>query len=62
MGADISATDKSNGYTPLHLASRNGQESVVELLIEEGADHSVVDNFGRIPLDIAQLRGYTKDV
>jgi ankyrin repeat protein len=37
LGADVNAKDKV-GWTPLHLASHRGQESVVRFLEERGAE------------------------
>ena len=30
-----------DGYSPLHRASANGHEAVVEVLLKAGADHSI---------------------
>ena len=38
-GAEINATDRSNGWTALHWAARVGALDIVELLLHHGADH-----------------------
>ena len=35
--------DMQDGYTPLHYASKNGDEKIVEELLKAGASHSAVD-------------------
>ncbi len=50
-GADINAAG-DNG-TILHQAARQGNDEVVELLIERGADLSLKDSSNRTALDIA---------
>ena len=35
--------DMQEGYTPLHYASGNGHEKIVEQLLKAGAYHSAVD-------------------
>ena len=51
-GADVKAQNNAE-YTPLHLATNN---SVAELLIEEGADVHALGQ-GRKPLNLASHRG-----
>ncbi|KAJ5514961.1 hypothetical protein N7463_004513 [Penicillium fimorum] len=49
QGYDPNATDMS-GHTPLSLAVRRGNASVVTALIKAGASVNTVDNSGRAPL------------
>jgi len=51
-GANIDARDNS-GMTPLHLACRFGNISLVRMLLDEGAEKSLQDNQGMSPLDHA---------
>jgi len=60
-GADINAKNK-NGWTPLHLAARDGHVYVARLLLERGADAGVRDNKGRTPLDVARYTGHAEVV
>ncbi len=46
-------TQDSNGMTPLHYAAANLSYNVAKLLIESGADTSIVDRYGNEPLWIA---------
>lgn len=48
-GALIDALDR-HGYTPLHLAVLYNRESVVKLLIENGADVNIKTSISRTPL------------
>ena len=52
---------KSNrGYTPLHEASKNEKNEILELLIAKGADVNAKDDDGDTPLDYAHRRVYTE--
>ncbi|KAI5816118.1 hypothetical protein BZA77DRAFT_369074 [Pyronema omphalodes] len=59
-GASISCRNKQL-QTPLHLASRCGNLSVLELLLQHGADENAVDQFGCTPLFYAAGGSREKD-
>jgi ankyrin repeat protein len=42
-----------NGWSPLHVAAVRGAVSCVKLLLDAGADTSIVDLYGDSPADIA---------
>ncbi|XP_068698924.1 GA-binding protein subunit beta-1-like [Montipora foliosa] len=44
--------------TPLHLACGYGQESIVKLLLEHGADVNAIDRFQFTPLHKAERRNH----
>lgn len=48
----------ARGYGPLHLAALHGLRRTVQALLRAGADPALADAGGRIPRDIALLRGY----
>lgn len=52
----MTAVDKE-GLTPLSWACLKGQKSVVELLVERGAQIDHTDKHGRTPLDLAAFYG-----
>lgn len=56
VGADI--TDDASCRTPLHLATRNGHEAVVRVLLERGADINAKDVDGRTALHFAAEQGH----
>ena len=45
--------DNDDGQTPLHLASKFGQQSVVGLLLELGASIDCTDDYGQKPIHLA---------
>jgi ankyrin repeat protein len=49
MGANVNARNE-NGWTPLHLASWQGNVNVVRVLLDAGAMVDVRENSGRTPL------------
>ena len=59
-GADVDSRDKW-GYSPLHLAARDGHKEIGSLLIHSGADIEAKTNGGESPLDVAVRKG-RKDV
>lgn len=47
-----------NGQTALHMAAMCGRLNVVNLLLKEGADATLVNRYGQIPLQIATANGH----
>jgi len=56
----IEDSDK-NGWTPLHEAARKGNPTILELLLQEGADASKMTNDGKTALDVARIFFKTAD-
>jgi ankyrin repeat protein len=53
QGADVN-TKNNLGYTPLHIASKEGGSvEVIETLIAQGTDVNVMDNMANTPLHLA---------
>ena len=48
------------GYTPLHLAARNGRLEVVQLLLRHRADKKLKNTHGEKPADRVCLFGDNK--
>uniref|UniRef100_A0A4X2LLN8 Ankyrin repeat domain-containing protein 54 n=1 Tax=Vombatus ursinus TaxID=29139 RepID=A0A4X2LLN8_VOMUR len=51
-GVDPGAVDEK-GRTALHLASSNGNDQIVQLLLSHGADPELKDELGNTPLHLA---------
>jgi ankyrin repeat protein len=58
-GAEVDA-QQHGGYTVLHAASMHGDEELVRLLLERGADPLLRTDDGRTAADFAREHGYAK--
>ena len=58
-GANVDIQDRY-GQTPLHLAILQGDLQYVEILIASNADPSIIDIFGKSPLDCVRLLSNSK--
>ena len=47
--------------TSLHYASASGDKEIIELLIGKDADLNAKDNFGKTPLDLANMNERTEN-
>lgn len=47
-----------DGQTPLHTAAMSGRLNVIKLLLKEGADATLVNRFGQIPVQVASANGH----
>ena len=61
-GADVNAKAYSNcvgweGWTPFHVACRNGNKAIVEMLISKGADINAKTDKGYTPMSLAEKYG-----
>jgi ankyrin repeat protein len=56
-GANVKAATRLGAYTPLHLASRNGNGEMVEALLSAGADPNPATGTGATPLMLAAASG-----
>lgn len=50
-------TLSEEGYTPLHLAIKQNDVNMVQLLLNFGAKPDTVDKFGNFPIHFAVERG-----
>ncbi|MBL3529061.1 MAG: ankyrin repeat domain-containing protein [gamma proteobacterium endosymbiont of Lamellibrachia anaximandri] len=53
----INITDK-DGNAPLHIASKNGHNTIVKILIDKGADVNRTNKNGDTPLNWALIKGH----
>lgn len=58
-GVDLSAQQES-GATALHIAAATGDDDIVRLLVDRGADRSMTDGHGNTPAAIATASGHPK--
>ena len=58
-GHSLDETEEYDGYTCLHSASEIGSLSIVQYLIEKGANIEATDGVKQTPLYVASLRGKT---
>lgn len=56
-GAEVDVKSKKKGITALILAAGWGNEELVRMLLEHGADPSITDNFGRTAKYYAEKMG-----
>ena len=61
-GANVRATTRLGGYTPLLLASQTGRAPVIELLLATGADANSATSTGATALMLAAASGQTDAV
>lgn len=57
-GAHVDPQDDDEGKTPLIAAVIEGDESLVSLLLQNGASCTIKDKDGRTPLSWAKKYGY----
>jgi ankyrin repeat protein len=57
-GADVGS--REGGYTALHSAAAGGDDAIVRLLLEYGADPAARTEAGQTAHDIARDRGKTR--
>ena len=61
-GANLRATTRLGGYTPLYLAAKGGHSAVVAALLAAGADPKATTTNGTTPLMIAAAAGDTRTI
>jgi len=59
-GANINILDKADKNTPLHIAVKKGLTDVVDLLLKNEADKTLINIDGKTPFDIATKKKYQR--
>lgn len=62
QGADINKCSVLSGNSPLHRAIRLDNHTMVELLLEHGADTQIYDIFGYLPLHVALMKPWGETI
>lgn len=57
-GANTEIREKLFGWSPIFICAAEGYQDVVQLLLENGANHNVLDDGGWTPMEHAVLRGH----
>ena len=57
-GASVNKKFKCNGNTSLHIAASRGYYDVVKVLLESGADKTILNDKHKTPYDLAIVGGY----
>ena len=58
-GANVNSTN-AFGETPLHIAAIYDRHNVIELLLKEGADETIVNNHGETAFDCVKVNPLIK--
>ena len=61
-GANVKASTRIGGYTPIILAAQNGSAPMVDMLLKAGADPKTPTSNGTTPLMLAASAGYADTV
>lgn len=59
ISKDKNVNFQYSGVTPLYIAVQNNELSIVQLLLEKGADPLVPTKIGETPIDLAKDRNYS---
>lgn len=59
-GSDTEIPERVFGWTPIFIASAEGYEGIVKLLLQYDAKFSFTDDSGWLPMEHATLRGHLK--
>ncbi|KAL3232233.1 Glycerophosphocholine phosphodiesterase GDE1 [Nakaseomyces bracarensis] len=57
-GADTEIREKLFGWTPIFISAAEGFIDIVQLLLDNGANHNILDDGGWTPMEHAVLRGH----